>query len=419
VAPNRYYASAALPTVLNSAIISTSATTLSIPVTPASLNWPSSFPYTLLLDWGSQIAQGTAGSAEVVSVTGASGSGPVTLTITRAADGTTAATHAVTTAPNVFHGVSAEDYAEPQAHLGSSSAVHGLTGSVVGTTDIQTLANKTLTSPALTGTPTAPTVAGSSDSTTSIATTAFVQAVATATAQGLSIKPSARLATAVALPANTYLAGVLTAVTPAVLTVDGSVVNLGDRVLVQDEVAGANNGLYSCTTAGAAGTAYVLTRTTDMSTAAQVPGAFAFTETGTVNGGAGFTVASSGPFTLGMTVITWTQFSGAGEITAGTGLSKTGNSISLAPDATGSDITTSAVGDSASAGAVGLAADSGHRHGREGFGSVTAQTSFGLASSNGVATTEARADHAHGTPAAPASLTTGKAYALSLHAAGV
>jgi hypothetical protein len=124
VAPNRNYSSPAFPTVLNAAITDPAATTMSIVGTPASLNWPSVFPYTLLLDWGSQVAQGSPNAAEVVSVTGASGGGPSTLTITRGRDGTLAVTHAVTVASNVFHGVSAE------AHLGSSSGVHGVAGNI-------------------------------------------------------------------------------------------------------------------------------------------------------------------------------------------------------------------------------------------------------------------------------------------------
>lgn len=63
--------------------------------------------------------------------------------------------------------------------------------------------------------------------------------------------------------------------------------------------------------------------------------------------------------------------------------------------------TASAVADTGAVGTGTLSAKDDHRHAREAFGAVTAQTSFGAASTNGVATTEARSDHAHGTPAAP------------------
>lgn len=58
----------------------------------------------------------------------------------------------------------------------------------------------------------------------------------------------------------------------------------------------------------------------------------------------------------------------------------------------------SAVGDAAAAGSAVTYARSDHTHGRESFGSVTAQTSYGASSSNGAATTPARSDHTHGTP---------------------
>lgn len=157
------------------------------------------------------------------------------------------------------------------------------------------------------------------------ATKAYVDAIA----QGLAVKGSARLGTAAALPSNTYLAGVLTGVATGVLTVDGSTVALNDRILVKNETTQANNGLYVCSTAGAIGVAYVLTRTADMNAANEIPGAFAFVEEGTTNAGAGFVVAGSGPYTIGTTAIVWTQFSGAGEITAGTGLTKAGNTLSI------------------------------------------------------------------------------------------
>jgi hypothetical protein len=189
-------------------------------------------------------------------------------------------------------------------------------------------------STALTGTPTAPT-GTPGDTSTQIATDAFVAAAVSAAVQGLAVKPSVQEATTAALPANTYSNGAsgvgatLTAVLPGVLTVDGIAVTLGSRVLVQDEAAAANNGIYVMTTLGTVSVAYVLTRAADMNQAAEVPGAFVFTEAGTVNAGAGFTVSGAGPYTIGTTAINWTQFSGAGEITAGTGLTKTGNVLSL------------------------------------------------------------------------------------------
>jgi hypothetical protein len=135
----------------------------------------------------------------------------------------------------------------------------------------------------------------------------------TALSAGLSLKGPAQEATAAALPANTYAAGVITITATGVLTVDGVTVNINDVVLVKNEATAANNGLYLCTTAGAAGVSAVLTRTSNMTTAAQVPGAFVIVETGTANTGTGWVVANEGPFTIGTTAINWTQFgSGSG-----------------------------------------------------------------------------------------------------------
>ena len=232
--------------------------------------------------------------------------------------------------------------------------------------------------------------------TPTVSTDAVTKAYADAIAQGLSVKPSVQEATAAALPSNVYSNGAsgagatLTAVATGVLTVDGVTVALNDRVLVKNEAAPASNGLYACTVAGAIGVAYVLTRATDMNTAAQVPGAFCFTEQGTANAGAGFTVASPGPFTIGTTAITWTQFSGAGEITAGTGLSKSGNTLSLAADSTASDI--KALGAQA-AGSSGLAPNSDHVHPTTGL-VLTSSLPLAIASGGTGAATAAAAFNA-------------------------
>jgi len=71
------------------------------------------------------------------------------------------------------------------------------------------------------------------------------------------------------------------------------------------------------------------------------------------------------------------------------------------PSLTAVNPTTSAVGDAVALGTGTAPAKEDHRHGREAFGAVTAQTSYGAASTNGAATTDARSDHAHGTVALP------------------
>jgi parallel beta-helix repeat protein len=157
------------------------------------------------------------------------------------------------------------------------------------------------------------------------ATKNYVDAVA----QGLSVKPSAIVATTTTLPTYAYLSGVITMVATGVVAVDGHNLALNDIVLVKDETAGnaPYNGLYTVTTAGAVGVALVLTRHTSMDAGTEFPGAFVFIESGTVNTAAGFVCTNSSTPTVGVTNISFTQFSGAGEITAGAGLTKTANTI--------------------------------------------------------------------------------------------
>ena len=160
---------------------------------------------------------------------------------------------------------------------------------------------------------------------------------------GLDVKPSVRAATTTTLPANTYANG--TSGVGATLTgnsngalaaVDGITLVANDRLLVKNESAGANNGIYTLTQVGTGGTPYILTRVTDFDGgAAEIDSTFVFVEEGTTNADTGWTCTNDGAVTMGTTALTFTQFSSAGIVAAGNGLAKSGNTISAVDDATG------------------------------------------------------------------------------------
>jgi hypothetical protein len=192
---------------------------------------------------------------------------------------------------------------------------------------------------------------------TDIANKQYVDTVA----QGLSPKDSVVAATTGALPAYAYLNGVsgvgatLTKTAPfaALPAQDGVTLQVGDRLLVKNETVGnaPYNGIYVVTALGSGVAAWVLTRALDNDQAAEFPGAYTFVEEGTVNGAAGFVCTTPAPVIVGTTAITWTQFTGASEITAGNGLTKSGNTISVLPD--GSTLTVSGSGVKVTDGGIG------------------------------------------------------------------
>lgn len=129
-------------------------------------------------------------------------------------------------------------------------------------------------------------------------------------AQGLDAKASVKAAST----GNLTLSGTQ--------TVDGIALVVNDRVLVKDQTNPAQNGIY-LVQSGA------WFRDADMDNWAEVPGAFTWVERGTVNADTGWVCTADQGGTLGTTNITWTQFTGAAQLTAGAGLTKTGNTLDV------------------------------------------------------------------------------------------
>ena len=157
------------------------------------------------------------------------------------------------------------------------------------------------------------------------------------TAQGLDTKGSCVVATTAELNAsyNNGTSGVgatlTNAGTNAALTIDGVALSVGNRVLVKDQAdngvgTSPENGIYEVTTVGDGSTAWVLTRTNDMDQTSEMSGAYAFIESGNTNAANGY-VQTETVTTIGTDDIVFEQFSGAGQVIAGNGLTKSGNTI--------------------------------------------------------------------------------------------
>ncbi len=215
---------------------------------------------------------------------------------------------------------------------------------------------------------------------------------------GVDVKSSVRVATT----ANITLS--------ATQTIDGVALSVGDRVLVKDQSTGSQNGIYAVASGA-------WSRTTDADANAEVTaGMYVFVTEGTSNADTGWLLTTNDTITIGTTALTFTQFTGAGQIVAGSGLTKTGNTLDIGAGngitvnadtietiyGASGDMVASAVGDSVSAGSANKAARADHKHAREAFGTPSTTHGIGQANAAGSATTVARSDHAHSLAAAGA-----------------
>jgi hypothetical protein len=159
------------------------------------------------------------------------------------------------------------------------------------------------------------TLSGAPTSDLHAATKAYVDAAV----EGLHVHPSVKAATT----ADITLA---TAVENGD-TLDGVTLATGDRILVKNQTTKAQNGIYIVAASGAP------TRATDFDTAAEVDsGDFVFVDQGTTQGNSGW-VQINTPATIGTDAIEFVQFSGAGTYLAGSALTLTGNTFSIADGA--------------------------------------------------------------------------------------
>ena len=165
------------------------------------------------------------------------------------------------------------------------------------------------------------------------ATKAYVDAVK----QGLDVKDSVSCATTADVSSWTYNngAGTLTASGNGAVTLDGVALTANMRVLVKDQDPATENGIYYVSTLGTGSATLVLTRATDANTGAELSGGtFVFVEQGSVAAENGYVFTHNDDANFGTTTLTVSQFSGAGQIIAGTSLTKTGNTMNVATDNT-------------------------------------------------------------------------------------
>jgi hypothetical protein len=137
-------------------------------------------------------------------------------------------------------------------------------------------------------------------------------------AQGLDVKESVKAASTGDMSTSS-----------AVSVVDGVTLQQGDRILLKDQVTGSQNGIYTFASTGAP-----LARAIDMDATGEFTGSFFFVEEGTVNSDQGFVCTTNGTVTPGSTTVEFAQFTGTGQLTAGDGLSKVGNTIDINVDDT-------------------------------------------------------------------------------------
>lgn len=166
------------------------------------------------------------------------------------------------------------------------------------------------------------------------ATYDYVNTQINSLSNGLHWKAPARAKTTANL-AGSLTGNVFTMTADGPQTLDGIIIALNDRVLFANQTSQTQNGVYTCTTAGdvRAGSEApaVFTRAIDADSSADLKSCAIFIESGSTAADTAYVQTTDSPV-LNTSNIVFAQFSSAGEVLAGTGLTKSGNTINASVD---------------------------------------------------------------------------------------
>jgi len=154
-------------------------------------------------------------------------------------------------------------------------------------------------------------------------------------------------------------------------TLDGVTLATGDRILLKDQSSAADNGIYIVAASGAP------SRATDLASGASAGGASIFVTSGTTNNDSGWvcTNTKGSSDVVATDDLTFVQFSGLGQVTAGAGLTKSGNTLDVGVDDSTIEISSDAL----------RVKDSGITNAKLANSSVTVTAGDGLGSGGSVA----------------------------------
>lgn len=164
-----------------------------------------------------------------------------------------------------------------------------------------------------------------------LATMQWVQNLVSGAIAGQDWKSAVQVATTAALPSNTYNSTnqTLTGTANGALTIDTVGLTTG-RVLVKNEPTGSHNGIYDVTNPGSAGAPYVLTRSSDANSTADITNGMTVPVTGGATNADTLWVQTAEAPVLDTTALAFTQIGQSGvTYTAASPITLSGNQFSL------------------------------------------------------------------------------------------